>query len=384
MKRNFLTAGAALLLLLCSCQNQPDGNASAGAGAPAREADEAAGHEGEIVLDSAHARTAGIRTATVQPGPFHNVIATSGQILTATGDEATLVANVAGIVSFAGRFTEGSAVRQGSTVFTIATDRMQDGDPVEKARVAYAAAQAEYERGKGLVKEQIISQKDFTTLQANYETARIAYEALAADRGRGGIAVRASMSGYVKACLVKEGDYVTAGQPLMTLTQQRRLYLRADVPERYYASLGRIGSARFTTSYDDRTYDMQELHGRLMAYGRTASDTAPYVPVTFEFDNRGDLVPGAYVEVYLLTDERQGVLSVPRTALTEDQGVYFVYVQHEPNIYQKREVTLGDTDGQRVEIRRGLKAGETVAVENVMHIKLAAARSIIPAHDHQH
>lgn len=382
MKRNILAAGATLLLLSFSCQNQgKDATANEEAG---HAAEPAGGHEGEIVLDSAHARAAGVKTATVQPGPFRDAIVTTGQILSATGDEATLVANTAGIVSFAGRYAEGSSVRQGSTVFTIATDRMQDGDPVEKARVAYAAARAEYERAKSLVQDQIISQKDFTAIEADYETARITYEAMAAGQGRNGTAVRAPLSGYVKSCLVKEGDYVTAGQPLMTLTQQRRLYLRADVPERHYAALGRIASARFTTAYDERTYDTEELHGRLMAYGRASGDTAPYVPVTFEFDNRGSLIPGAYAEVYLLTDERENVISVPRTALTEEQGAYFVYVEHDPGIFEKREVETGGSDGRRTEIRRGLKAGEKVAVEGAMHLKLAGARSVIPAHNHQH
>ena len=38
---------------------------------------------------------------------------------------------------------------------------MVDGDPAIKAKIAYEAAQKEYERAESLVKDNIISKKDF-------------------------------------------------------------------------------------------------------------------------------------------------------------------------------------------------------------------------------
>lgn len=384
MKKSIWTAGMALLFLAVSCRDKAE-QATHEPEKPAAEATEAGGtHANDVHLDTARARAAGVVCRAVEAGPFHDVIQTSGRLLPATGDEATLVASVTGIVSLSGHFTEGSPVARGNAMFVIATDRLQDGDPVKKAQVAFETARGEYERGQRLVQDKIITQKDFSALRADYETARIAYEALAAGRGKEGSAVKSPISGYVKSLLVREGDYVTAGQPLMTITQQRRLHLRADVPERYYPQLAGIVSARFRTAYDDRVYDLQELRGRLVARGRAASDTAPYVPVTFEFDNRGDLLPGAYLEVYLLGKERQGVVSVPVSALTEEQGMRFVYVQETADIYEKREVETGASDGRRVEIRHGLQPGERVAVEGAMSLKLASSRSVIPAHTHNH
>jgi len=51
------------------------------------------------------------------------------------------------------------------------------------------------------------------------------------------------------------------------------------------------------------------------------------VPVTFEFDNKGEVIPGSFVEVFLLSSPMENVISLPRTALTEEQGGYFVYLQ---------------------------------------------------------
>ena len=57
--------------------------------------------------------------------------------------------------------------------------------------------------------------------------------------------------------LVKEGDYVTVGQPLVSITQNRRLFLRADVSEKYYPYLRTIGSANFCTPYNNKVYTLK-------------------------------------------------------------------------------------------------------------------------------
>lgn len=46
-----------------------------------------------------------------------------------------------------------------------------------------------------------------------------------------GVAVKSPLTGSVKEVFVKEGDYVNAGQPLASVTQNTRLYLQADLSE---------------------------------------------------------------------------------------------------------------------------------------------------------
>ena len=121
-----------------------------------------------------------------------------------------------------------------------------------------------------------------------------------------------------------------------------------------------------------------------MSSGKSAVSTASYIPVTFQLDNKGSLVPGSYAEIYLVTGERQGVLSVPTTALTEEQGVYYVYIKKDANHYHKQEVTLGATDGEFTEIISGLNGGEDVVTKGAITVKLAAATGAIPAHNHEH
>ena len=341
-------------------------------------------HSDEIILPKAKAEAAGVKVSTIEPGTFEQVIKTSGQVLAAQGDESVAVATVAGVVSFHGKVTEGMSVGKGSTLLTISSSNIADGDPVQRARIAYEISKKEYERMKALVKKKIGSDKDFAQAEQNYENARISYEALAKGNTKGGQAISSPIGGYVKNILVKEGDYVTIGQPLVSVTQNRRLFLRAEVSEKYYPYLRTIGSANFKTPYDNKVYALKELSGRLLSFGKSAGDNSFYVPVTFEFDNKGDIIPGSFVEVYLLSTPMENVISLPRTALTEEQGLFFVYLQLDEEGYKKQEVTLGADNGQSVQILTGVKAGDPVVVNGAYQVKLASASNAIPAHSHEH
>lgn len=378
--KHYIFMGALAACMLGSCGGH-EGHGHEAEG----EAKEAhAAHADEIVLTPEKAQVAGVQVEEVQPAAFRSVIPTSGQVLAAQGDEATVVAAVSGVVNFTRSLIEGTQVSAGMALLTVSSQHIQEGDPVKRARIAYETAKSEYERAAKLVDKQIVSQKDFNQLKENYENARIAYEALSPSKDGKGVAVKSPIGGYVKSCLVKEGDYVTVGQPLLTVTQTRRLQLKAEVSERYYAGLKSIVSANFTTTYDDKVYRLDDLKGRLLSYGKSSGDASYYIPVTFEFDNRGDVIPGSFVEVYLLSEERQGVISLPVSAITEEQGLNFVYLQVDAECYKKQEVKLGMNDGCRVEVLSGLKGGEKVVTVGAMHVKLAAAGNTIPGHTHNH
>ena len=381
----FIIIGTLSLCLLGACHNHAGEGHDHATEQHDHEA-EAKGHgsSNEIVLTPDKAKAAGIEVGEAQKAVFHQVIKTSGQVLAAQGDERVAVAPVAGVVSFSHKVIEGMAVGQGTPLLVLSSGHLAEGDPVQKARVAYEVAQREYERMEALVADKIVSEKDFAQARQAYENARISYEAVAKNHTPAGQTVVAPAAGYVKSLLVKEGDYVSVGQPLVSITQNRRLFLRADVSEKYYKELAHITSAHFQTPYDDTTYDLQELNGRLLSYGKASGDGSYYIPVTFEFDNKGGVVPGSFVEIYLLTRPVEGVITLPVSALTEEQGSFFVYKQLDEECYEKQLVSLGANDGERVAILEGVQAGDRIVTRGAYQVKLASASNAIPAHTHEH
>lgn len=345
---------------------------------------EGEGSPDEIILSAESAAAAGVKAETIMPGKFRSVLEVSGRIMPAPGNESTVVANVPGVVSFAAPLVEGSRVNEGSPMFTISSSNLQDGDPVQRARIAYETAQKEYERAAKLVEDNIVSRQEYEAAKGRYETARLTYEALAADGSGNGTAVKAPASGYVESCLVKEGDYVSVGTPLATVLSGNSMYLKADVSERYLSRLPGMKSANFRLSYSDKVFSTAGLDGRLLGYGRSTDETNAYIPVTFAINATDDILAGAYAQIWLLSEERDGVISLPVEAITEEQGHNFVYIQLDPTCYKKQEVTLGATDGNRYEILSGLNGGETVVTHGAIHVKLASASNAIPAHSHSH
>ena len=341
------------------------------------------GHDGEIVVSLERQKTFGITTEAVTAGDFAEVIHTSGQILSAMGDEMTVVAKTSGIISF-GRLTEGSAVGKGGQIATISSKELGGGDQLAKAKAAFEAARKEYERDLQLSKDNIVSESHLDQSRLAYEQAKAEYEALASGTTKdGNVSVTSPLGGFIKKLNVNQGDYVETGTPIAVVSQNRRLRLRADVSEKYYGLISGIKDANFSTSYSDETYNMKALNGRLAGYGK-ASDGDYYIPVTFEFDNKGDLIAGSYVNVYLKSSSSSRAISVPVGAVVEDQGVYYVFVQNDETGFLKREVKLGQSDGQRVLIKSGLNEGDVVVATGAIQVKLASVTAVPAGHTHSH
>ena len=342
-------------------------------------------HGEGIAFTKQQAEAAGLSVEVVKEYPFYGVVKAAGHIQAPQGGESVVVATAAGVLYYANpSIVEGIAVEAHKPLAGISAKKLQDGDPLQKARLVYETALAEYERAQRLVGDKIISAREFEQIRLRYETAKTTYEGQAQGMTERGASVSSPIKGYLKQVLVPNGAYVEVGQPIAVVTQTRRLQLRAEVSQRDYAQLSKVTAAHFTPSYTDKLYKTTELNGRLVAYGKAASDVAShYIPVTFEFDNVGDIIPGSYAEVYLLTAPEEGVVSLPVSALTEEQGVYYVYVQVCDEEFEKREVHVGRRGGERVEILHGLHYGERVVTRGATQVKLASMSTAIP-HGHTH
>ena len=328
------------------------------------------------------AQLAGVKVETVSTSDFSEVITVGGHLLAAANDEVALTANVAGMVSMPRAITEGMKVHKGMTLFHISAEKIAEGDPAQKAKVHFLAAKEEYERAEKLLKDKLITLTEYNNAKERYETARIAYEATAEQQKGAGIAVKAPIDGYVRSCNVRPGDYVTVGKLMADIVRNNRLYLQADVPLRHHKKLSSVESAKFTTEYGKEVYDTKSLNGRVRSYGRSATEDAAYLPITFELDYDVALVPGAFATVHLVCGTKSNIIALPTGAITEEEGLYFAYIQEGNEHYSKREVKLGACDGERVEICSGLKPGEKVVTEGAIHVKLASISHSIPGHKH--
>lgn len=353
-------------------------------GAHAHEGEEA-GHSDEIIFTKEQAARTEFEVREIQPGTFHQVIKATGQVLSAPGDESVIVATNNGVVSYADHdLAAGSPVKKGEPLFYIATKNLGDGDYYERTRANYKKAKAEYERARKLIEDKIISQKEYESIILAYQEAKISFDAISGKNSQQGVGVTNPLDGYVKTINVKDGEYVTAGQAIATVSQNKRLVLRADVSEKHYQALRNITTANFKTPYDNEVHELGALSGKLLSAGKSASDNTFFIPVTFEFDNKGNVIPGSFVEVYLISSPMEQVISVPVSALTNEMGYFYVYKQLDAEGYQKQEVQVGASNGKEVQILNGIQPGDRIVTKGAYQVKMASASAAIPGHTHEH
>ena len=343
-------------------------------------------HSDEIIFPKAQAAKTTFEVREIQPASFNQVVKTTGQVLAAPGDEAVIVATSNGVVSFSSnKLTEGTKVQKGQSLFQISSKDIAEGDYYTKVKATYEAAKASYDRAEALVKDKIISQKEFESTKLEFENAKTAYNAVSNNKTAKGVSVNAPINGHMKNILVKEGEYITVGQPLATVSQNQRLVLRAEVSQRYYNAMQSVKSANFKTPYDNKVYSLEDLNGRLLSFGKTSNENSFFIPVSFEFDNKGEVIPGSFVEVYLISAPIENTFSIPVSALTNEMGIHYVYVQIDEEGYRKQEVALGANNGKEVQIIKGLHPGDRVVTKGAYQVKMASASGAIPhGHSHEH
>ena len=341
-------------------------------------------HTDNIHFTKEQAHAAGVTTETVIPDTFRYVIKTSGKIISSQSDETTISSTSGGIVSFSrNTLVPGSEITKGETIATISAQTLPQGDPAAAANIEYEYALKEFERASSLVKDQIISEKDFELARLRYENAKMANQAQSSNYSEEGIRVISSQNGFLKNILVGQGDYVSVGQPIAIVTQNRRIQLRAEVAESHFKNIPLINDANFKMAYDDKLLNVSQLNGKLLTYGRSTGDDSFFIPITFEFDNTVNIILGSFAEVYLLSTPQMDVISIPLTSVSEEQGLYFVYLQIDNEHYSKQEVVVGQNDGNRVQILSGINENDVVVTDGVLQIKLAATSTIIPdSHSH--
>jgi biotin carboxyl carrier protein len=195
-----------------------------------------------------------------------------------------------------------------------------------------------------------------------------------------GITVKSTANGFIKHLFVKNGEYVNAGQALLSISKNEKLLITADVQQKYVSVLGQITTANICTSHNQKNVTLEELNGKVLSYGKSTNIDNYLIPVTLQIDNTEFLIPGSFVEVNLKTITTTEAITIPNAALLEEQGNFYVYVQLNPELFEKKEIKLGDSDGIRTEVTQGLKENDRIVSKGAVFIKLSQSTGTLDAH----
>jgi len=316
--------------------------------------------------------------------PFGEVIKTTARVQSAQSEEIILTAKASGIVQFKNNnLTEGASVSRGKVLFSVSAESLVENNMNVRyieAKNNYEKAEADYKRKSQLAKDKLVSQNELQDSKAEYENSRIRFENLNKNFNKSGQDITSSNRGFVKHIYISNGEYVEAGQPLVSITENRNLFLKAEVQQKYANALPYIKTANIHSMNDNAVYSLEELNGKVISYAKNVSDESFLIPVTLQVENRAGIFPGSFMELFIVTESKKDALTVPNNALVEEQGNFAVFVQLNPESFEKREVKTGKTDGMRTEILSGLNPDDRIVTKGSILVKLAAVSNSLDPH----
>ena len=171
------------------------------------------------------------------------------------------------------------------------------------------------------------------------------------------LTIRAPYSGVIVDKLVLEGQRIMAGDPLYRIADLSVVWVEGEVFERDLP-LVRLGQS-VETELDAQPGETRR--GRIVFVQPTVSAETRTVRIRVALDNaNGQLKPGMYATVRIRSAGEGPVLHVPRSAVLSTGRRDLVFVRGADGMLEPRDIVRGIATDDRIEIRSGLRAGETV------------------------
>ena len=287
------------------------------------------------------------------------------------------------------KFQAGALVNEKDVLFKIdprpfqaAADKA-DG-ALKQAEAAAASSKKEFDRAASLLSVKALSPEQADARESAHLQAKAALASAQAGVRASALEVefaevRAPIFGRVSRAMVTTGNYVTAGQTLLTtLVSVDPVYVYVDMDEN---TLLRVQSLqrgkKLALDADGRVPAEVQLSaetgwahkGWIESFDNRVDAGTGSMVVRVELPNAdGKLTPGLFARVRLPLTAKYPALLVEESAIRTDQSRKYVTLVDEKSLAQYRNVVLGPLhDGKRI-IREGLKAGEKIVVNGQARI----------------
>jgi len=241
---------------------------------------------------------------------------------------------------------------------------------LEQARLNLEEAKQNYVRNQELIKRELISEQEFQTQEAVYKQRNLDYQ----NRQEGYkdlqlqlnyTKILALSEGFITERLIEVGDRVNANEQVYTIEDFKPLLIRVYVPT---SDAIKLESGMLV----DVTTDVLTgavFKGNVKLINPRIDNQTGTVKVTVEvIDESLRLTPGMFVEVRIAIGAKENVVTIPRKAILYKQNNTYVFVMNRNRVAQ-REIQIGLTEEDFVEVTEGLNEGEVIVVVGVEGLK---------------
>lgn len=296
-----------------------------------------------VKIDPSLQQNLAIRYASVEQAVMGNTLLTNGILQTNERQVAILQTRASGFVQRVYGHAVGDMVTQGSPIADISIPEWT-GEQTEFLAVLRtrdrSLIQASRQRLQLLgIPQNVINQVERT------------------HRVQSNMTLSAPVSGFIDSLEVRNGMALAMGQTLVTIKGISPIWLEASVPEAQIAGIKRGMKVEATfVAYP------QIVSGKVIDILPTLDSTSRTIKVRIELPNReGLLKPGMFASVKF-SNNPQSNLVIPEQAVIRTGTRNVVIVGHEQGRFEPVVVQLGQSDGNKIAILKGLKAGQKVVI----------------------
>ena len=312
-----------------------------------------------------------VTTVRAQEDRWPSTVASIGTVEAVHG--VTVAADLPGLVSRI-EFDSGKKVRAGDVIVRLDTRQ-------EQAQLAAADAQRNlsnltFERMRGLRAKGITSQSEYDQAAAEQKQAAAKTGETQATIGRK--TIRAPFSGVLGLRQVNLGQYLKAGDPIVSLQSLDPIYVNFSVPQQQLGDL-RVGGEVHVNAEGIESSDPT---GTITAINSVVDEATRNIQVQATLANpEGKLRPGMFVEAQVVLGASTPVVALPTSAISYapyGNSVFLVGDMKDPKGQTYRGVRqqfvkLGSSRGDQVAVVSGVKPGEEVVTSGVFKLRNGAA-----------
>ena len=223
-----------------------------------------------------------------------------------------------------------------------------------------------------LLKDHSASQSDYDEAKAQLDSAEAAVAGKQALISKKRIA--APFDGILGIRIVDVGEYLPPGSNIVPLDALEPIFADYTLPERYLPQIAVDKQVVVKVA----AYPGREFEGAIAAINPGIEVKTRTVKVRAVMENSERLLrPGMFAEVSTVLPAREGLLTIPRTAISfapYGDTVFLIKEQDGQTMVERRQVTTGQAREGRVEIHEGLDSGDRVVMAG--QVKLRNGQSI--------
>lgn len=288
-------------------------------------------------------------------------------------------------------FEEGAVVNKGDVLFQIDPRAFQAEvnrlkADLQSAQSAFIQAKNDYERAKTLSEQNALSTEVFDgrlarKQQTGSEVVSVKAALARAELDLSYTKVTAPITGRVSYAQITEGNFVTAGQSILTsLVSTNKMYAYFDVDEQTYlkytqlAESGKRSDTRDTSGnpvYMALANETKFKHtGKIDFVDNIVNQQTGTIRFRATFANDDhSLLPGLFARVKLTASNSYRGILIDEKAVGTDLNRKFVLLVNQDNQLEYRNVTLGEKiNGLRI-VTDGLGPEDIIVVNGLQRVR---------------